>query len=184
MTTVDRQLFLLLNADDDAHDWVIDGGQFFAAHAHWLLLVLLLVMALRRSRPLLRPIGVAALAIAFGALACELIPLAWDRPRPFERGLGVLHLPHSGSPSFPSSHATAYGALAFSFVLGSKLRWVGGVLLALAALVSLARVVVGVHYPFDIAIGAGLGGLSAVAAHALVERVSFWARSRTSGGLS
>ena len=57
--------------------------------------------------------------------------MLWDRPRPFEAGLGVAHLLHAASPSFPSSHATAYAALAFSFLLvadtagsvGSCWRW-------------------------------------------------------------
>lgn len=169
MLALDRQLFLMLNARQDARGW-IDVGYFLAVHAHWLLLALLLVLALRNWRPLVRPLAAALMAIALGSLACELIGRAWDRPRPFELGLGLLHLPHAGSPSFPSSHATAYAALAFSFLLVSSHR-VGGILLVLAALVGLARVVVGVHYPLDVSVGVVLGGLAAVATHFVIERV-------------
>jgi undecaprenyl-diphosphatase len=175
MIASDRELFLLLNADEDAPGWVLDGGHFFAVHAHWVLVVLLMGLALHRWRPLVRPTLVALLAIALGSIVCEIIGQVWDRPRPFELGLGFLHLGHSPSPSFPSSHATAYMALAVSFLLVADYKIVGWFLVVLAALVSVARVVVGVHYPLDITVGAAIGGLAAVAAYRLIDRV--WKRS-------
>lgn len=174
MLPEDRQLFLLLNADADAPGWVIGGGHFLAAHAHWLLVLLLLGLALHRWRPLVRPTLAALLAIALGSIICEVIGQVWDRPRPFEQGLGYLHLGHSPTPSFPSSHATAYAALAVSFLLVADYKIVGWFLVVLAGLVSLARVVVGVHYPLDITVGAAIGGLAAVAAYGLIEKV--WKR--------
>ncbi|MDM0103950.1 phosphatase PAP2 family protein [Variovorax sp. J22R24] len=176
MIAADQKLFLLLNADAGAHAWVVDAGHFMAVHAHWLLLLLLAGLALHRWRQqLLRPTLAALLAIALGSLACELIGEIWDRPRPVEHGLGYQHLDPSFGPSFPSSHATVYAALAFSFLLAASCRAVGFALLVLAVLVGVARVVVGVHFPLDIAAGMALGGLAAVAAHALVAR--FWKRS-------
>ena len=178
MLDLDRELFLLLNAGADAPGWLIGASRFLAVHAHWLVLALLLGLALQRWRPLVRPLAAALLAIVLGSLACGLIGMLWDRPRPFEAGLGVAHLLHAASPSFPSSHATAYAALAFSFLLVDGYRAVGGILLALAGLVSVARVVVGVHYPLDIVGGAAVGCLAAVAAHGLVDRMVGIARSR------
>ncbi|MDM0030974.1 phosphatase PAP2 family protein [Variovorax sp. J22P271] len=178
MFSLDRDLFLLLNADANAQGWLIAMGYFLAVHAHWLLLALVLGLALHRWRPLLRPLAGAVLAIGIGSLACELIVLLWDRPRPFEQGLGFTHLFHVGSPSFPSSHATAYAALAFSFLLMANYRQVGAILLVLAGLVSVARVVVGVHFPLDIAVGVAIGCLAAVAAHRLLEWMFGIARSR------
>jgi len=175
---LDRELFLLLNAGANAPGWLIGASRFLAVHAHWLVLALLLGLALQRWRPLARPLAAALLAIGLGSLACGLIGMLWDRPRPFEAGLGVAHLLHAASPSFPSSHATAYAALAFSFLLVDGYRAVGGILLALAGLVSVARVVVGVHYPLDIVGGAAVGCLAAVAAHGLVDRMVGIARSR------
>lgn len=172
MIALDQELFLLLNADAGAPRWLVEAGFFLSVHAHWLLLALLAGLAIHRWRPLVRPVVAAVLAILLGSLACELIGLAWDRPRPFESGLGYQHLAHGPSPSFPSSHATAYGALAFSFLLVPRYRSVGGLLLALAGLVGISRVVVGVHYPLDIAIGVAIGCLSAIAAHALIDRLA------------
>ncbi|MDM0016743.1 phosphatase PAP2 family protein [Variovorax saccharolyticus] len=179
MWSLDRQLFLLLNADADAHEWVVESGHLLAVHAHWFLLALLLGLALHRWRPVVRPVLVGLLAIAIGSLACELIAMVWDRPRPFENGLGIPHMMHVGSPSFPSSHATAYVALACSFLLVARYRAVGAVLLALAGLVSIARVVVGVHYPLDIAVGVAIGCLAAIAAHFLIAQLPGIANSRS-----
>lgn len=167
---LDRQLFLLLNASGDAPRWWIGTASFFAVHAHWVLLVLLAGYALRRGKPSLKPMLAMVLALGLGALADELIGVLWNRPRPFAIGLGFLHLSHGPSPSFPSSHATAYGAVAFSFLLVAGHRTFGCILLVLAALVALARVVVGVHYPTDVFFGVVLGGLAAMAAHDLIAR--------------
>ena len=111
MIALDRELFLLLNADAGAQRWLLEAGYFLSVHAQWLVPALIVGLALHRWRPLVRPVGAAVLAISLGSLACELIALAWDRPRPFENGLGYQHLAHGPSPSFPSSHATVYAAL-------------------------------------------------------------------------
>ena len=178
MLDLDRELFLLLNAGANAPGWLIGASRFLAVHAHWLVLALLLGLALQRWRPLVRPLAAALLAIGLGSLACGLIGMLWDRPRPFEAGLGVAHLLHAASPSFPSSHATAYAALAFSFLLVDGYRAVGGILLALAGLVSVARVVVGVHYPLDIVGGAAVGCLAALIGHVLIARILGVANAR------
>jgi len=170
LDALDRQLFLLLNAHGDAPRWWISTAYFFAAHAHWVLLVLLVGYGLRRGRSSLTPLMAMVLALGLGTLACELIGEVWNRPRPFVLGLGFLHLQHGPSPSFPSSHATAYAAIAFSFLLMAGHRAFGCILLVIAGLVSLARVVVGVHYPMDVLFGVVLGALAAVAAHYVVAR--------------
>ena len=173
MLAADQQLFLLLNAGKDANAWVLGMGHFLAVHAHWLLLLLLAGLAVHRWRQqLLRPAFAALVAAALGSIACELIGEVWDRSRPVELGLGHQHVRSSFGPSFPSSHATVYSALAFSFLFAANCRAVGCALLVLASLVSIARVVVGVHYPLDIAAGMAIGGLAAVAAHALIAWVS------------
>ncbi|MES5816519.1 phosphatase PAP2 family protein [Streptomyces sp. RG80] len=62
----------------------------------------------------------------------------------------------AGRHSFPSSHATSATAAAVAFgALGV------GAVRPLAAAMCLSRVVVGVHYPSDVAAGAALGALTA-----------------------
>ncbi|MFC8085694.1 phosphatase PAP2 family protein [Streptomyces sp. NPDC057340] len=75
------------------------------------------------------------------------------RPRPAH----VVPLVRTaGRHSFPSSHATSAAAAAVVFgTLGVRAVW------PLAAAVCASRLVVGVHYPSDIAAGAALGALTA-----------------------
>ncbi|WSQ11383.1 phosphatase PAP2 family protein [Streptomyces sp. NBC_01231] len=62
----------------------------------------------------------------------------------------------AGRHSFPSSHATSAAAAAVAFgALGAR------VVPLLAAAMCLSRLVVGVHYPSDVAAGAALGALTA-----------------------
>ncbi|MEU1936114.1 phosphatase PAP2 family protein [Streptomyces coeruleorubidus] len=62
----------------------------------------------------------------------------------------------AGRHSFPSSHATSAAAAAVAFgALGAR------AVPPLAAAVCVSRLVVGVHYPSDVAAGAALGALTA-----------------------
>ncbi len=81
------------------------------------------------------------------------------RPRPrFEAHEPLVST--LGRHSFPSSHATSAAAAVVAF---GALRPAVGRRLAvpLAAAMCVSRLVVGVHYPTDIAAGAVLGGLTA-----------------------
>ena len=82
------------------------------------------------------------------------------RPRPFTYLSDVQvqqpRRPHD--PSFPSGDAMRVwflAPLAATLLGGGALLW--GILIALAALVSLGRVALGVHHPLDVLAGAGLG---------------------------
>ncbi|MFC7897837.1 phosphatase PAP2 family protein [Streptomyces sp. NPDC057381] len=75
------------------------------------------------------------------------------RPRPAHV---VPLVSTAGRHSFPSSHATSAAAAAVAFgALGVHAVW------PLAAAVCASRLVVGVHYPSDVAAGAVLGALTA-----------------------
>jgi undecaprenyl-diphosphatase len=93
-----------------------------------------------------------------------------DRARPFVAHPAHAHLliARSPDPSFPSDHATGAFALAFGIWLYD--RTLGTVLLLLAALLSLARVYVGTHYPGDVVAGALLGIAVAGALYLLPTR--------------
>lgn len=76
-------------------------------------------------------------------------------PRPF-LGLDIDPLLiHGGLDSFPSGHAAIFFAIAG--VMGfyeKKTRWF---FLISAIIIGIARIMVGVHYPLDILVGAGIG---------------------------
>ncbi|WP_408909922.1 phosphatase PAP2 family protein [Streptomyces luteolus] len=77
------------------------------------------------------------------------------RPRPDAEPL----VRTAGRHSFPSSHATSAAAAAVAY---GALRPAGARLVPpLAAAMCVSRLVVGVHYPSDVAAGAALGALAA-----------------------
>ncbi len=82
------------------------------------------------------------------------IQFLYQRPRPF-LALASNHLFDIATPSFPSSHATFFFALATAIYFHNKTWGIG--FFILAALVSIARVIAGVHYPLDVVAGAAIG---------------------------
>ena len=105
--------------------------------------------AARRTFPL--SAIVAGCAAAAASLLATVLKWVVDRPRPHDGSL--VELPSSSS--FPSGHAaTAFAAAAAVGSLHPRLRIP---VFALAALVALSRLYLGVHYPLDVAAGAALG---------------------------
>jgi undecaprenyl-diphosphatase len=98
----------------------------------------------------------AVLTGALSFLAILVIHRFYTHQRPFaSRNDVVLLIKHTADSSFPSDHATAAFAMATGVAL-YRGRY-GLVLLSLAALISFARVYVGLHYPFDVLAGAAIG---------------------------
>jgi undecaprenyl-diphosphatase len=71
-----------------------------------------------------------------------------------------LFIARSADTSFPSDHATAGFAIAVAVLL--RHRKAGWLALAMAVVMSVARVAVGTHYPSDVLAGAVLGTLAAL----------------------
>lgn len=117
----------------------------------------------------------AGLGLAVGKVIAELV----DRARPFVADPHGVHLfsGHAADPGFPSDHATAAFAIAVAILL-RKRGW-GIVAVVLAAILSVGRVALGVHYPSDVIAGAALGSAAALALWApplrtRIDRVADW----------
>jgi len=103
--------------------------------------------------------------MVFGALAAALVArfvvttslyYCFMRFRPFMNGIVNQLISYDGTrSSFPSGHASFFFGLATAVYLYNKK--LGVWFLAAAALISLARVYVGVHYPSDVLAGAVIG---------------------------
>ncbi|GAB6459912.1 MULTISPECIES: undecaprenyl-diphosphatase [unclassified Bacillus cereus group] len=78
---------------------------------------------------------------------------------------------HAVDNSFPSDHTILFFSICLSFWLVRKKT--GWLWLILALCVAISRIWVGVHYPFDIAVGALIGCISAVISYWLVPKLSF-----------
>ncbi|HLW59513.1 MAG TPA: phosphatase PAP2 family protein [bacterium] len=111
--------------------------------------------------------GTLLLALLAAVLAVGVnlvVNAAFPRPRPFlVLPAHVLVPSPPRDASFPSDHTAVAGAVSVMLLLGGQGGW-GMLGLLGAALIGAARVVVGVHYPSDVAAGILIGAACAAAA--------------------
>jgi undecaprenyl-diphosphatase len=184
---MDFTLYKALNGFAVHHDAFEDPLRFFAIDAQFFFVALLasLFLATGKWRSINARHGVVA--AGFSALlalgVAHVIAEVWDRARPYDAHPGAAHLfvSPSGDPSFPSDHATAAFAIAVSIWL--RHRRAGWLALALATIVSVARVAVGVHYPSDVIGGALIGTAAALILWLPPVRRPFHALAEWAGSL-
>ena len=168
------------------HDGVEDPLRFYVNASEALFIATLGVVFLAAAgtrhvawrRAVVAAVLSAGLALAIGKVISELV----DRARPFVVDSGGVHLfsAHAADPGFPSDHATASFAIAVAIFLRHR-RW-GVVVLVAAAVLSVGRVALGVHFPSDVLAGAALGAAVALALWTPPLRVRIDALSDRLGG--
>ncbi|MCR4278374.1 MAG: phosphatase PAP2 family protein [bacterium] len=99
-------------------------------------------------------------AVLIALLITNSIGTIVDRLRPFQASwisgpLIPILIPQPLTTSFPSGHTAVSFALAFAIFWGNR-KW-GIVAFVTAGLIGLARILVGVHYPSDVAVGIVVG---------------------------
>jgi undecaprenyl-diphosphatase len=121
----------------------------------------------------------SALAVGLASQIASLV----DRPRPFVAHPSTVHLftAHAADAGFPSDHATAAFAIAVAILLRNR-RW-GFVALAMATVLAVGRVAIGVHYPSDVVAGALLGSAAALVLWVPVVRRPLHRLADWAGGL-
>ncbi len=159
---LDWNLFLAINQFAGRSPILDAAGKFFAEYAVVLFALLLVALwflpaavELRRARE--QRVVNAVLALAGAWLTAHVIGALFYRARPFVAHRVTQLIAHPADASFPSDHTT----LAFALVLAlwlvlDRTRWWW---VALGALIGVARVFVGVHYPLDVLGGAAIGAL-------------------------
>jgi undecaprenyl-diphosphatase len=111
----------------------------------------------------IRMLGLGALNL----LIYQVVKRHFARPRPYKTCPGIRACARSlDEYSFPSGHAMH--AVAYSVLLGVYYPEFTPLLWGFTALVALSRVVLGLHYPSDVVIGAAIGLLTAESALSLL----------------
>lgn len=108
-----------------------------------------------------RSVLLSVLSVTLGSMVLvSLINFFIQRPRPFNVLDVNLLFYEPTDPSFPSNATVVIFALAFSIFSADKK--IGVVALILASIYGFLRVFVGVHFPFDVLVGAFIGIVSVV----------------------
>lgn len=172
---MNESIFLYLNSFAFQHEWLDQVIFFIAEYFGWMLLVILLTFLFTHTdtkKEGIRDIVVVlSAAIAAWAFA-RVFQYFYISPRPFMALLdaNVLFENGSGLDSFPSGHATFFAALASAVFFYH--RGLGVLYFLGAFLIGVARVMAGVHWPFDILAGLSLGAFVGAFSYFLYHRVS------------
>jgi len=130
-------------------------------YALGLLLPLLYGMAGAKTAGIMLLTGIA------GVLVYKGLKKVFIRERPFITHSGISL---AGAPldrySFPSGHTLH--AVSFTWQATASFPELGWVLVPIAALIAGSRVVLGLHYPSDVAVGAGIGASLAMLGQAVM----------------
>lgn len=168
LSRIDLQLFTWIN-NMAGHSGLLDGFmRFLASDAEYLFYLAVVVYWFTRTdanrRMIVEALGAACLSLGIGGVIGDF----FYRSRPFVAHHVHQLIPHAINASFPSDHATAAFTIATAIFFYRRKE--GFVWYVIAALVSLSRVFVGVHYPMDVLAGALNGIICANVLHMLLSR--------------
>lgn len=164
-------LFLQNNVRTDFFDPIMQFFSFLGDFGwFWILICAILII----YKPT-RPIGIiAAVSLLVSACICNVIlkPVV-NRTRPYVaiEGLELItKIPYDSS--FPSGHSNASFAVAcaVTWCLSKNKKWIGVILIVVAALIAFSRLYVGVHYPTDVIAGVVLGTSSSIFVFLLLRK--------------
>lgn len=153
-------LFELINAPAAVHPARLLLALLAARWIVWLLPIGLALAWLRGSHTTRLDLLHMACAALCAVLLAEAVRHLWPHPRPSALRLGTQYLAHAGDSGLPSDQVTVTWALALAALWTRRLSVWCFPLLAGGLVLGLARVYVGVNFPFDVlaALPVALGG--------------------------
>lgn len=170
MSSLDQLLFQFIYGLGRRNFLYGDIAVFCAQYLPYLMMVLFLVLVFyeegRRRKWYFFCEAALAIILSRG-LITEMIHFFYYHLRPFDV-LGFTPLISESGSSFPSGHAAWFFALAMVIIFRNW-KW-GAWFFAGALVIGVARIYVGVHWPFDILGGAVIGIGSALFIHWLLRK--------------
>lgn len=169
-----EETFLLYLQDNVRTDFVSPIMRFFSflGNSGWFWIVLCFALLIYKPT---RPIGIiAAASLLISACICNgLLKVIVDRTRPYdaiEELELIAKLPNDSS--FPSGHSNASFAVAcaVTWCLSKEKKWIGCILITVAAIIAFSRLYVGAHYPTDVIAGILLGMGTSVVTYLLLRK--------------
>lgn len=162
---MDISVYHALNDFAYEHAWVGDLAKFFAQYAVFVPVAVVaaiwLAGPLRADRHQRHAAFLAGAATILALAIVQVINHLYDRTRPFVHHSHHLLIAHGRDASFPSDHTSGAFAIAFTLLLCGR-RTLGWLAFAIAVLIGVARVMVGVHYPSDVLGGVLVGAIAAL----------------------
>lgn len=162
ITAMDKELFFAVNSVLDISGNGSAVALFTDIGSVPFIIALSIILWLGGKRDLSLAILVA---LTVSSLVVFGMKEHFDRPRPFEELQGVTAYALAIGDSFPSGHSK--GAFVVVGVLLMKARRWAPLALVLAAGVAVGRVLIGVHYPYDVIVGSAIGLLTGLLAGSL-----------------
>ncbi len=122
----------------------------------WIVIGVLFLLLGIRNRIWLRRGALVLLSLGANAVVCNVIlkPLC-ERTRPYDLLGYAIQIPPLADASFPSGHTSAAFAAATALYAIDR-RW-GVAAYLIAAWMGFSRLYLGVHFPLDVIVGAGIG---------------------------
>lgn len=172
LTELDRSLFFLINRSgrNPILDWampVISGKGGYLLIPVGLLVLYIIFRGSARSRWMI--FALASVAAMGDSLSTFVLKPFFGRPRPYsvlenifvykEQWILSDSIPAHATLSFPSNHAVNIGAIAAILIYFYPRLW--PLPAALALLVCVSRVYLGLHYPADVMFGLAVGAACA-----------------------
>lgn len=171
---IDRAIFGVMNSLVDVSPLFDTAMRFSAVYFIFAMIVGVLAFAgiwAQKNRQQAFFVLVLAFVSGFVArvLIAEPMRIFVARARPYEVLPAMRQLvDHAMGRSFPSGHVTLAFAIATAVFFVH--RRAGTVFLCIAGIISLSRVIVGVHWPSDVLAGAALGTVTTWVAYRVMTR--------------
>jgi membrane-associated phospholipid phosphatase len=152
---MNNQIFYFFYSLAHKSAWLDNAITFFAIYFSYIVILFAAIFLLFYHRKSLKESLAVFYSGIFAWTLASIFKLFFHTQRPFDALYAINPLFSPTDYSFPSGHATFFFALASTLFFSHKKT--GVLFFAFAILISMARVMAGVHFPIDILGGVLLG---------------------------